>query len=45
MRSTEAQLPSHRDLSHRLLRLPFYNDLTEPEQLRVVSAVRSFEDF
>jgi dTDP-4-amino-4,6-dideoxygalactose transaminase len=41
----KAHCPVTEDLSHRLLRLPFYNDLTEPEQLRVVSAVRSCEDF
>jgi dTDP-4-amino-4,6-dideoxygalactose transaminase len=31
------------DLSARLLRLPFYNDLSEEEQSRVVDAVTSFE--
>ena len=31
------------DLSARLLRLPFYNDLSEQEQSRVVDAVTSFE--
>jgi dTDP-4-amino-4,6-dideoxygalactose transaminase len=30
------------DVSARLLRLPFYNDLTETEQSRVVAAVTSF---
>jgi dTDP-4-amino-4,6-dideoxygalactose transaminase len=30
-------------VSHRLLRLPFYNDMTESEQLQVVSAVKEFE--
>jgi dTDP-4-amino-4,6-dideoxygalactose transaminase len=30
------------DMSARLLRLPFYNDLTEAEQSRVISAISSF---
>jgi dTDP-4-amino-4,6-dideoxygalactose transaminase len=30
------------DVSDRLLRLPFYNDLTQFEQARVISAVQSF---
>jgi len=30
------------DVSVRLLRLPFYNDLTEAEQVSVVAAVTSF---
>jgi dTDP-4-amino-4,6-dideoxygalactose transaminase len=30
------------DVSDRLLRLPFYNDLTEADQARVVNAVREF---
>jgi dTDP-4-amino-4,6-dideoxygalactose transaminase len=30
-------------VSHRLLRLPFYNDMTETEQLQVVSGVKEFE--
>lgn len=30
------------DVSDRLLRLPFYNDLTEADQARVVAAVREF---
>jgi dTDP-4-amino-4,6-dideoxygalactose transaminase len=41
----KANCPVTEDLSQRLLRLPFYNDLTEPEQLRVVNAVKSFEGF
>jgi dTDP-4-amino-4,6-dideoxygalactose transaminase len=40
----EAHCPVTEDLSLRLLRLPFYNDLTEPEQVRVVAAVISFEN-
>jgi len=40
-----ANCPVTEDLSQRLLRLPFYNDLTEAEQLRVVSALESFQGF
>jgi dTDP-4-amino-4,6-dideoxygalactose transaminase len=29
-------------VSDRLVRLPFYNDLTEEEQERVIAAVRKF---
>jgi dTDP-4-amino-4,6-dideoxygalactose transaminase len=39
----EAHCPVTEDLSRRLLRLPFYNDLTEAEQARVAAAVTSFE--
>lgn len=38
----EAQCPVTDDLSARLLRLPFYNDLTEAELARVVEAVTEF---
>jgi dTDP-4-amino-4,6-dideoxygalactose transaminase len=31
--------------SSRLLRLPFYNDLTEPEQASVVEAIHQFQGF
>lgn len=34
--------PITEDISERLLRLPFYNDLTEDDQARVVSAVTQF---
>lgn len=34
--------PVTEDVSDRLLRLPFYNDLTEPEQAQVVTAIREF---
>lgn len=34
--------PVTEDVSQRLLRLPFYNDLAEGEQARVVKAVREF---
>jgi len=35
--------PVAEDLSLRLLRLPFYNDLTEQEQCEVVTAVQEFQ--
>jgi dTDP-4-amino-4,6-dideoxygalactose transaminase len=38
----ETQCPVTENVSVRLLRLPFYNDLTEAEQVRVVAAVTSF---
>ena len=38
----ETGCPVTEDVSVRLLRLPFYNDLTEAEQARVVSAVTLF---
>ncbi|PYX40366.1 MAG: dTDP-4-amino-4,6-dideoxygalactose transaminase, partial [Acidobacteria bacterium] len=38
----EARCPVTDDMSARLLRLPFYNDLTEAEQGRVIDAVKSF---
>jgi dTDP-4-amino-4,6-dideoxygalactose transaminase len=38
----EGQLPVTEDLSGRLLRLPFYYDLTDDEQARVVDEVRGF---
>jgi dTDP-4-amino-4,6-dideoxygalactose transaminase len=38
----EANCPVTEDLSLRLVRLPFYNDLTEAEQSRVIEAVTSF---
>jgi len=34
--------PVTEDISDRLLRLPFYNDLTEEDQARVVDAVKEF---
>lgn len=39
----EAHCPVTEELSLRLLRLPFYNDLTDADQARVVDAVTSFE--
>jgi dTDP-4-amino-4,6-dideoxygalactose transaminase len=38
----ELQCPVTDDISVRLLRLPFYNDLTEAELARVVAAVTAF---
>jgi dTDP-4-amino-4,6-dideoxygalactose transaminase len=38
----EAHCPVTEDVSSRLLRLPFYNDLTEADQSRVVAAISSF---
>ena len=38
----QPRCPVTEDVSARLLRLPFYNDLTETEQMRVLSAVTSF---
>lgn len=40
----DAQCPVTDDISVRLLRLPFYNDLTEAELARVVAAVTAFSD-
>jgi len=39
----ECSCPVTEDVSNRLLRLPFYNGMTEPEQARVVRAVQEFE--
>ncbi len=35
--------PVTEDISERLLRLPFYTDLAEADQLYVVNAIRSFD--
>jgi dTDP-4-amino-4,6-dideoxygalactose transaminase len=35
--------PVTEDLSDRILRLPFYNDLTEEEQERVIAVITSFD--
>jgi dTDP-4-amino-4,6-dideoxygalactose transaminase len=35
--------PVTEDLSNRLLRLPFYNELTEADQASVIDAIKSFE--
>ncbi|HET9908470.1 MAG TPA: dTDP-4-amino-4,6-dideoxygalactose transaminase [Anaerolineales bacterium] len=35
--------PVTEDISDRLLRLPFYNDLTEEQQCRVVAAIHDFD--
>jgi dTDP-4-amino-4,6-dideoxygalactose transaminase len=39
----EGQCPVTEDVSERLLRLPFYNDLSEHQQDLVADAVREFE--
>lgn len=39
----EGDCPVTEDISDRLLRLPFYNDMTEEEQDRVIGAIYSFE--
>ena len=38
----EGDCPVTEDVSDRLLRLPFYNDLTEADQARVVASIRAF---
>lgn len=39
----EGDCPVTEDVSDRLLRLPFYNDLTEADQAAVVAAIQEFE--
>jgi dTDP-4-amino-4,6-dideoxygalactose transaminase len=39
----EGDCPVTEDVSDRLLRLPFYNDLDEAVQARVVKAIQEFE--
>jgi len=39
------QCPVTEFVSERLLRLPFYNDLSESEQAQVVEAVQEFDDW
>jgi dTDP-4-amino-4,6-dideoxygalactose transaminase len=34
--------PVIEDVSNRLLRLPFYNDLTESDLARIVSVIKGF---
>jgi len=41
----EGDCPVTEDVSDRLLRLPFYNDLTEDEQARVIAALYDFEEW
>jgi dTDP-4-amino-4,6-dideoxygalactose transaminase len=40
---TEGSCPVTEDVSDRLVRLPFYNNLTGDEQLRIITAIQSFE--
>jgi dTDP-4-amino-4,6-dideoxygalactose transaminase len=39
----EGDCPVTEDISDRLLRLPFYNDLTEHDQASVIAAIREFD--
>jgi len=39
----EGDCPVTEDISDRLLRLPFYNELTESDQARVVEAIEEFD--
>lgn len=39
----DADCPITEDISNRLLRLPFFNDITESELLRVVEAIKDFK--
>ena len=39
----EGDCPVTENISDRLLRLPFYNDMTEDEQERVIAALYAFE--
>jgi dTDP-4-amino-4,6-dideoxygalactose transaminase len=38
----EGDLPNTESISDRLLRLPFYNGMTEDEQIQVIEAIRMF---
>jgi len=38
----EGDCPVSQDVSDRLLRLPFYNELNEAKQMRVIEAIRAF---
>jgi len=40
----EGDCPVTEDVSDRLLRLPFYNELSEPDQGRIVDAILQFDD-
>ena len=39
----QGQCPVSEDVSNRLLRLPFYNSLSDGEQMEVVDAIKSFD--
>jgi len=41
----KGQCPMTEDISQRLLRLPFYNDMTEMDQAGVIEAILSFRGF
>lgn len=38
----EGDCPVSQDISDRLLRLPFYNELNEAQQMKVIDAIRAF---
>jgi dTDP-4-amino-4,6-dideoxygalactose transaminase len=42
MKFGSRQCPVTEDVSSRLLRLPFYNDLTEGEQAQIIGAIKEF---
>jgi dTDP-4-amino-4,6-dideoxygalactose transaminase len=42
MGGRKGQCPISEKMSDQLVRLPFYNTLSENEQLRVIEAVKSF---
>lgn len=39
---SEGDCPVSQDISDRLLRLPFYNELNEAQQMKVIDAIRAF---
>ena len=39
----EGDCPVTEDVSDRLLRLPFFNNMTEAEQARIVAAIGDFK--
>ena len=38
----EGDLPNTESISDRLLRLPFYNEMTEADQIQVIEAITAF---
>lgn len=38
----DGDCPVTQDLSDRLVRLPFFNDMTEEQQTRIIDAVKDF---
>jgi dTDP-4-amino-4,6-dideoxygalactose transaminase len=41
----QGDCPVTEDISDRLLRLPFYNSMTDDEQSQVIAALYAFEDW